>query len=88
MKFIQFCIVICAVFLIDQTGFAQIELGNSNIDYAEPRKMKIAGITVLGAEFTDPQAIKLFAGLQVGQELMIPGDEIADAVRKLWTNQL
>jgi outer membrane protein insertion porin family len=88
MKFIQFCLVICAVFLIDQTGFAQIELGNSNIDYAEPRKMKIAGITVLGAEFTDPQAIKLFAGLQVGQELMIPGDEIADAVRKLWTNQL
>jgi len=88
MKFIQFCLVICAVFLIDQTGFAQIELGNSNVDYAEPRKMKIAGITVLGAEFTDPQAIKLFAGLQVGQELMIPGDEIADAVRKLWTNQL
>ncbi|MFM9422599.1 MAG: outer membrane protein assembly factor BamA [Bacteroidota bacterium] len=88
MKFIHFCIVICALFLTNQQGFAQIELGNTNVDYAEPRKMKIAGITVLGAEFTDPQAIKLFAGLQVGQELMIPGDEIADAVRKLWTNQL
>ncbi|MFM7722885.1 MAG: outer membrane protein assembly factor BamA [Bacteroidota bacterium] len=88
MKFIHFCIVICALFLMNQQGFAQIELGNTNVDYAEPRKMKIAGITVLGAEFTDPQAIKLFAGLQVGQELMIPGDEIADAVRKLWTNQL
>lgn len=88
MKFIHFCLVICALFLINQQGFAQIELGNTNVDYAEPRKMKIAGITVLGAEFTDPQAIKLFAGLQVGQELMIPGDEIADAVRKLWTNQL
>jgi len=88
MKFIHFCLVICALYLINQQGFAQIELGNTNVDYAEPRKMKIAGITVLGAEFTDPQAIKLFAGLQVGQELMIPGDEIADAVRKLWTNQL
>ncbi len=88
MKLIHFCIVVCALFLTNQRGFAQIELGNTNVDYAEPRKMKIAGITVLGAEFTDPQAIKLFAGLQVGQELMIPGDEIADAVRKLWTNQL
>ncbi|MBM3447785.1 MAG: outer membrane protein assembly factor BamA [Bacteroidetes bacterium] len=88
MKFIHFCLVTCALFLINQQGFGQIELGNTNVDYAEPRKMKIAGITVLGAEFTDPQAIKLFAGLQVGQELMIPGDEIADAVRKLWTNQL
>jgi outer membrane protein insertion porin family len=66
---------------------AQVELG-STIDYAEPRKMKIAGITVMGAEYTDAQAILLFCGLKVGQEIMIPGDEIADALRKLWKNQL
>lgn len=66
---------------------AQIELGDA-IDYAEPRRMKIAGLSVLGAEFTDPQAIKLFSGLQIGQEIMIPGDEIADAIRKLWKDQL
>jgi outer membrane protein insertion porin family len=66
---------------------AQVELG-STIDYAEPRKMKIAGITVMGAEYTDAQAILLFCGLKTGQEIMIPGDEIADALRKLWKNQL
>jgi outer membrane protein insertion porin family len=66
---------------------SQVELG-STIDYAEPRKMKIAGITVMGAEYTDAQAILLFCGLKVGQEIMIPGDEIADALRKLWKNQL
>jgi outer membrane protein insertion porin family len=66
---------------------AQVELG-ANIDYAEPRKMKIAGITVMGAEYTDAQAILLFCGLKTGQEIMIPGDEIADALRKLWKNQL
>jgi outer membrane protein insertion porin family len=66
---------------------AQVELG-SIIDYAEPRKMKVAGITVMGAEYTDAQAILLFCGLKVGQEIMIPGDEIADALRKLWKNQL
>jgi outer membrane protein insertion porin family len=66
---------------------AQVELG-STIDYAEPRKMKVAGITVMGAEYTDAQAILLFCGLKVGQEIMIPGDEIADALRKLWKNQL
>lgn len=67
--------------------YAQVELG-SNIDYAEPRKMKLAGITVMGAEYTDAQAILLFCGLKVGQEIMIPGDEIAEALRKLWKNQL
>ncbi len=66
---------------------SQVELGSS-IDYAEPRKMKVAGITVMGAEYTDAQAILLFCGLKVGQEIMIPGDEIADALRKLWKNQL
>ena len=66
---------------------AQVELGTT-IDYAEPRKMKVAGITVMGAEYTDAQAILLFCGLKVGQEIMIPGDEIADALRKLWKNQL
>jgi outer membrane protein insertion porin family len=50
--------------------------------------MKIAGITVMGAEYTDAQAILLFCGLKTGQEIMIPGDEIADALRKLWKNQL
>ena len=50
--------------------------------------MKVAGITVMGAEYTDAQAILLFCGLKVGQEIMIPGDEIADALRKLWKNQL
>lgn len=66
---------------------SQVELGTT-IDYAEPRKMKIAGITVMGAEYTDAQAILLFCGLKTGQEIMIPGDEIADALRKLWKNQL
>jgi outer membrane protein insertion porin family len=66
---------------------AQVELG-STIDYTEPRKMKLAGITVMGAEYTDAQAILLFCGLKVGQEIMIPGDDIADALRKLWKNQL
>jgi len=50
--------------------------------------MKLAGITVMGAEYTDAQAILLFCGLKVGQEIMIPGDEIAEALRKLWKNQL
>ena len=78
--------LIASTFVVPKLS-AQVELG-STIDYAEPRKMKIAGITVMGAEYTDAQAILLFCGLKTGQEIMIPGDEIADALRKLWKNQL
>jgi outer membrane protein insertion porin family len=82
-----FVLTFIASFFVSPILEAQVELGSA-IDYAEPRKMKVAGITVMGAEYTDAQAILLFCGLKVGQELMIPGDEIADALRKLWKNQL
>jgi outer membrane protein insertion porin family len=82
-----FVLFLIASSLVSPLLQAQVELGTT-IDYAEPRKMKIAGITVMGAEYTDAQAILLFCGLKSGQEIMIPGDEIADALRKLWKNQL
>jgi outer membrane protein insertion porin family len=82
-----FVLALLASLFVAPSMQSQVELGSS-IDYAEPRKMKVAGITVMGAEYTDAQAILLFCGLKVGQEIMIPGDEIADALRKLWKNQL
>jgi outer membrane protein insertion porin family len=84
---ILFVLTLIASIFVAPALQAQVELGTT-IDYAEPRKMKIAGITVMGAEYTDAQAILLFCGLKTGQEIMIPGDEIADALRKLWKNQL
>lgn len=84
---ILFVLTLIVLFFVTPALQAQVELGTT-IDYAEPRKMKIAGITVMGAEYTDAQAILLFCGMKTGQEIMIPGDEIADALRKLWKNQL
>ena len=67
--------------------FAQSLIGNA-VDYGAPAKYRIAGITVSGAVYTDVQAIKLFSGLQDGDEIMIPGDKITDAIRKLWKQKL
>jgi outer membrane protein insertion porin family len=48
----------------------------------------LGGLTIMGAEYTDQQAIKLFSALQIGQELTIPGEEITRAIRNLWAQQL
>jgi len=48
----------------------------------------LGGLTVIGAEYTDPQAIKLFSALQIGQELTIPGEAITRAIRNLWGQDL
>ena len=44
------------------------------MDYAFPSEYEIGGITVSGTEYTDPNAVKLFSGLQVGQKITVPGD--------------
>ena len=69
------------------SGYAQTMIG-TGIDYQNPGKYTVAGISVVGAKYSDVQAIKLFSGLQEGKEIVIPGDAITDAVRKLWKQKL
>ena len=58
------------------------------VDYKNPGTYKIAGLSVAGAQYTDVQAIKLFSGLQIGDEVQIPGEKISMAVRNLWDQRL
>ena len=58
------------------------------INLDAPTTYKVAGLSVLGAEHTDVQAIKLFSALQVGQEIEIPGEAIRRAVTNLWGQDL
>lgn len=65
---------------------AQIKIGDdlSDIDYSNPKKYEIAGITVEGTKFVDRTVLAMFSGLKVGDEITVPGDDIATAIRKIW----
>ncbi len=58
------------------------------MDQSEPKEYEIGGITVSGAQHFDPKAIILFTGLSVGDRITVPGDDISDAIRKLWKENL
>ena len=49
---------------------------------------KILGISVEGNTLADPAAIITNSGLKAGDELVVPGDQTAQAVRKLWALKL
>lgn len=66
---------------------AQVQIGKG-VDYASPKPYKVAGITITGATINDVQAIRMFAGIREGDEVMIPGDRIAKAIRNLWDQHL
>ncbi|MEH0154824.1 outer membrane protein assembly factor BamA [Limibacter armeniacum] len=55
-----------------------------NIDYSTPIEYNIAGINVVGANFNDKNALINISGLKVGEKIMIPGDDITKAIKKLW----
>ena len=59
---------------------AQVTLGsNSNISYSNPRQYEIGGVSVEGANNLDEGAIRLLSGLNIGDEISVPGDETAEA---------
>jgi outer membrane protein insertion porin family len=46
---------------------------------------KVLGISVSGNKSADAATIILNSGLNVGEEIQIPGDQTLNAIRQLWT---
>jgi outer membrane protein insertion porin family len=46
---------------------------------------KILGISVDGNTLADPAAVIANSGLKVGDEVTVPGDQVSQAIRKLWS---
>ena len=71
-------------------GTSQVVIGNNeyDIDYLTPKEYEIGGITFVGAENYDTRMILLVAGLQVGDQIRVPGDKLATAVDRLWKQGL
>ena len=69
------------------TGSAQ-KLDVPTMDYGYPKEYTIGGITVSGCVTRDPNAVKLFSGLKVGDKITIPGERIGKAIRAIWDQRL
>jgi len=78
------------IFMIAQQSFAQVSIGDELelIDYSSPKKYEIGGITVSGVEYLDQNVLIMLSGLKIGARVEVPGEEITDAVNKLWEQGL
>ncbi len=59
-----------------------------NIDYRNPKEYEIGGITISGVKYLDHNVLIHLSGLKVGEKITIPGDEITNAIKKLWKHGL
>lgn len=55
-----------------------------NINYSNPKEYIIADIEVQGIQFLDNNVLISLSGLKVGDKIKIPGDDISQAIKKIW----
>lgn len=61
---------------------------NSGLDYSRPQEYEIANIKVVGTTFLDGNTLVSLTSLKVGDRIKIPGDDISNAIKKLWKHGL
>jgi len=54
------------------------------ISYSSPKEYELAEIEVSGTEFLDNNALISLSGLKVGDRIKVPGDEVTNALKKLY----
>ncbi|MDX1271397.1 outer membrane protein assembly factor BamA [Bizionia paragorgiae] len=59
-----------------------------NLSYANGKKYTIADITVKGNTSFNAQTIITYSGLRKGKEVLVPGEDISAAIKKLWKSNL
>lgn len=58
------------------------------LDYSSPKDYEIGGVEVVGADFSDDNAIISIAGFKVGEKIRVPGPKISRAIKSLWRLRL
>ena len=59
-----------------------------NLSYADSKEYVIADIKVVGNSSFSEQTIITFSKLKKGDQILIPGEEISTAIKKLWKTNL
>ncbi len=59
-----------------------------DLPYSNGKKYILGDITVSGNTSFSEQTIIAYSGLSKGKEIAIPGEEIGDAIKKLWNSKL
>ena len=60
----------------------------SAIEYSTPNEYIIGGITISGTKYLDHSTLINISGLEVGEKIIVPGEQISTSIKKLWKQGL
>lgn len=90
IKIFQYIIILQLLIFFPFTITAQNVLTGDQIEvnYNSPRDYIIGGISVSGINYMDENVIVMVSGLTIGQNITIPGEDIAKAIDNIWKQNL
>ena len=89
MNNINKVLIAVAAFTCSMGIQAQDKIVNPDISYAgSPRTLIIGGINVSGVDGYEDYMLTGISGLSVGEEIVVPGNAITDAVKRYWKHGL
>jgi len=65
-----------------------LSINAQNSNFSKVKKYTLAEITVAGNTSFSEQTIITYSGLRKGKEITIPGEDIGNAIKKLWNSKL
>ena len=70
--------------LLPFAGWAQQKGGDVVVDYNNPKKYIVGGVSVEGNSYFSPQQIIQVTGLQEGMEVTVPSETFSSIVNRIW----
>jgi outer membrane protein insertion porin family len=80
--------IVLVIFLILAGTLLNAQEKHEILDYMTQEEYIVGGVSISGIRFLDINALIGISGLRIGQEIMIPGDAVSNAAKKLWQQGL
>ncbi|MDX1283708.1 MAG: POTRA domain-containing protein, partial [Draconibacterium sp.] len=81
-------LILLTVLFVPKVFSQDADSTNFSIYYSSAKKYTIADVQITGIKYLDKTVLIQLSGLSVGDEIMVPGDEITNAIKKLWQQGL
>jgi outer membrane protein insertion porin family len=78
--------ILLNIFIADKCLAQQLPSGT--FSYTSPEEYEIAEISFTGIASLDANALKSITGLKEGDKIVIPGEDLSSAIKKIWEQKL
>ena len=79
--------ILLALTMILPAALSAQEKAGVEIDYNNPRKYIVSGVSVEGNTYFSSSQIIQLTGLMKGMEITVPGDDISSIIDRLWAQK-